>query len=270
MPDALPTDIPLERYLRVMETLAPHPDGLSLSELVGIMGLPKTTVHRLLGTLARTRAIRPSPRRPGAHVLAPRMLGLLYAAAPDDWLEALARPILTELADQTGLSCFLARLSERTVRSVASIAPETATIHAFVKPGQAFWPHAAATGKAILAFQPGEARARILPRPLPRLTDRTNTDPAILAAELEAVRAQGVAFCRGEDVPGLGGIACPIHVPGHGVAHAVALGSTVEVLFDDDIEQRIARLRLGARRLGNAISARLSVRGDARPMPLEA
>src|SRR5262245_27053841 len=42
---------------QLMELLAGSPDGLPLARLVQISGLPKTTVHRLLATLAELEIV---------------------------------------------------------------------------------------------------------------------------------------------------------------------------------------------------------------------
>ena len=64
--------------------------------------------------------------------------------------------------------------------------------------------HATATGKVLLAFTAGE------PPSLEAYTERTITDPAALARELEPVRAQGWAEAEGEREPDLNALAAPV------------------------------------------------------------
>lgn len=47
-----PPNRSVRNAFQLLELLAGSPDGLTLSRLVEISGLPKTTVHRLLATLA--------------------------------------------------------------------------------------------------------------------------------------------------------------------------------------------------------------------------
>lgn len=249
-------DKPLERYLRILEVAAAYPLGVTLAELVEILELPKTTAHRLLGGLLESGALIASRERQGAFVLGPRLLGLLYVGTPDEWLEPLSRPLLTDLAERTGLSAFIGKLSGRHLRAVASAAPSTATVLGYVMPGRELWLHAAASGKAVLAFQP-PGRVRQLVPSLPALTDRTVTDYKTLEEELARVRASGVATCEGEDVVGFGGIACPIHLPDLGVIYAVAVTGTNEMLFGARERDYVEALRDAAKRLSRAIGTRL-------------
>ena len=47
-----PPNRSVRNAFQLLELLAGSPDGLGLARMVEISGLPKTTVHRLLGTLA--------------------------------------------------------------------------------------------------------------------------------------------------------------------------------------------------------------------------
>src|SRR5688572_12654284 len=48
----------LSRALKLLNALAVHPQGLSLSEVAGFVGLPNSTAHRLLTTLQNERYVR--------------------------------------------------------------------------------------------------------------------------------------------------------------------------------------------------------------------
>ena len=65
--------------------------------------------------------------------------------------------------------------------------------------------HATAAGKVMLAFGP-----RAVPGELTAFTERTITDPEVLADELERVRGAGVAEAVGEREPDLSALAAPV------------------------------------------------------------
>lgn len=249
---------PLERYLRVIEIVAAFPLGIGMTEIMEIIDLPKSTVHRLLGSLVETGALTQSQHRASAYTLGARLLRALYVGTPDEWIEPLTRPVLSDLADRTGLSAFIAKLSDKEVRSVAIVAPENATVRGYVVPGRQLWPHAGSSAKAILAFQPQEVVDAILPSPLPRLTERTITDLKTLLKQYKEIRKTGIATCINEDFAGFGGLACPIHVEKVGVIYSVAVTATTEVLFGKNQDHYAAELRRCAKRLGNAIGTRLA------------
>jgi DNA-binding IclR family transcriptional regulator len=249
---------PLERYLRVIEIVAAFPLGVGMTEIMEIIDLPKTTVHRLLGGLVETGALTQSQHRASAYTMGARLLRALYVGTPDEWIEPLTRPVLSDLADRTGLSAFIAKLGDKEVRSVAIVAPENAAARGYVVPGRQLWPHAGSSAKAILAFQPQEVVNAILPSPLPRLTDRTITDLKALLKQFKEIRRTGLATCVDEDFAGFGGLACPIHVEKVGVIYSVAVTATTEVLFSKNQDHYVAELRRCARRLGHAIGTRLT------------
>ena len=123
-------------------------------------------------------------------------------------------------------------------------------------PGRELWPHAAASSKAILAFQSATVLKAVLPSPLPRLTDRTKTRLRDLQAELDSVRTQELAICVGEDVEGFAGIACPILQPGLDVLYSVAITGTIETLINRDRTKFEKLLRACAVRLSHAFEER--------------
>ena len=220
---------PLERYLRVLEIAAGFSAGIGLSGLAEVLDLPKTTAHRLAHNLVETGMLAFDDA--GRYRVGERFARLAYAGAPDAWIDSVGRTLLKDLADETGQACFIARLSDSRIRSVALEAPDT-LVRAYVMPGRELWPHTAASAKAILAYQSAAVRRAVLPSPLPRLTDRTKTRLKDLRAELDSVRRQGVALCVGEDVEGFAGIACPVLRPGFDVLYSVGVTGTIETLIN--------------------------------------
>jgi IclR family acetate operon transcriptional repressor len=80
-------------------------------------------------------------------------------------------------------------------------------------------PHATAAGKVMLAFD----TAGLPPvKALAAYTERTITDPDVLATELAAVRDHGWAEAVGEREPDLGAVAAPVF--GRGGELAAILG----------------------------------------------
>jgi DNA-binding IclR family transcriptional regulator len=128
-------------------------------------------------------------------------------------------------------------------------------------PGRELWPHAAASAKAILAFQSEAVIATLLTAGLPRLTGRTQTDRTALLQELAAVRRTGIATCIGEDVEGFAGIACPIPIGGIAIAYSLAITGTIESLIERNRLRYESLLRPLSKRLGAAMGIRLSQDG---------
>jgi DNA-binding IclR family transcriptional regulator len=250
-------DTPLDRYLRVLEVVANFPHGVSLTQIMEILALPKSTVHRLLRGLVGSGVLTSQSPRYGPYVLGNRLLNILYSGMSDDWIEWLARPILQELADRTGESCFMARLSDFNIHSVALATPEN-DVRSYVLPGRVLTPHGASSAKAILAFQTEATMRAILPSPLPAITDRTKTRLKDILSEYAEIRETRIALCIGEDVPGYAGIASPIIVPGFGVRYSVAITGTIDDLINRNQKKYSELLKGFAERIAKAMLIKLT------------
>jgi DNA-binding IclR family transcriptional regulator len=254
-------DSPLDRYFRVLEVVANFPHGVTLVQMVEVLGLPKTTVHRLLRGLVTSGALAALTPRYGPYVLGSRFLNILYSGMPDDWIDWLARPILKELVERTGETCFIARMSDFNIHSVAMVTPEN-DVRSYVLPGRILAPHGASSAKAILAFQSEAIVRAMLPSPLPAITDNTKTRLKDVLSEYEEIRQTNLAYCVGEDIPGFAGIASPIHLPSIGVKYSVAITGTVDDLIIKHKKKYSALVKTFAERLAAAMIIRLSQAGQ--------
>ena len=90
----------LGRYAVVLETIAASPDGMTLTELIAATGLPRGTLHRLIGALREVGYIAPRGGRK-VYGLGPRLLRLLHLGSAPASVPALARPMLQELSTGT-------------------------------------------------------------------------------------------------------------------------------------------------------------------------
>ena len=129
---------PLERYTRILELLASFPDGLALTEIARMLALPKTSAHRLLGTMQDSQLVDLAA---STYVLGARVKRLAYASADTEWIGAAVRPHLADLAAETDETCYLAKLhSGHQVSSVLMEAPDTPW-RGFLLPGKGMAPH---------------------------------------------------------------------------------------------------------------------------------
>ncbi|MBO1324235.1 helix-turn-helix domain-containing protein [Acetobacter sp. TBRC 12305] len=245
---------PLERYFRILEVVSAFPSGIGLGQIADIVDLPKPTVHRLLRGLTESRLLDCHPTAPQLYVTGARMRRLLYTSAGADWVENVTRSVLADIAEQTGQTCYIARFDDLKIRSVAMVTPDNPS-SGYVVPGRYLTIHSASSAKAILAFQDPALVRRILPYPLPRLTDKTITDVEDLFAQFAAIKNGAVAVCDGEDYQGFGGLACPVHLPEVGVIFSLALTGGVASVLGEKRADYEHILRIGAQRIAVALAA---------------
>ena len=257
-----PANGPLDRYMSVLELIAAFPDALTLADVSAMLDLPKTTAHRLLGGLKRSALVRGGTGG-RTYQLGERLQRLLHATAEDGWLTLLARPHLKHLTEASGETCYLTRLIGARVVVAVSQAPDVRW-RSYVQPGIEMPPNAAATAKAIIAFQNENLIAEALVGPLPRLTVHTRTDPTVVMKELAEVRRLGYASCIGEIDEGLAAIAVPVTQPDGQVLHALGMTGPLARIMDKRLVGRIEAMKRTATLLAAALSLGLKIKAPER------
>lgn len=258
----LDNDSPLERYFRALESIAISPGGMSVSEIAESCDLPVGTAHRLLQNLQRAGLVVSRGTKRKDYQLGQRLLRLLHAGSDSAWLEITVQPILNELADRLGDTCYLARLSGHVVMSIAWAAPSD-TLRGFIVPGHTLAPHVAASAKAILAFQTQEVIDKALAEPLPKMTPQTKTDRRQVEAEYAQVARQGYATCWNEMELGLGAIAVPIPLPDVGVIYSLGTAGLIDRLKRRTEKETVEVLRTAVEALARALRDRTPGEGKA-------
>lgn len=170
--------------LRLLELLHDRSGGLGVNEIAAALGLHRTVVYRLLGTL---RAHHLVVRDGGRYLLGPGLFELAGSVQAD--LRRAAEPHLATLADRVGATAFLTVADGDDAVSACVVEPRSARLHVSYRLGVRHPLTLSAAGLAILAgraAQPGE-------RP-----------------ELATARRRGYASTTGELEPGAWGLAMPL------------------------------------------------------------
>ncbi len=199
----------VDRALTILEVLATEREDVGLGDLAAHLGVHKSTVFRLLGTLEAHDLVAQQNER-GRYRLGLGLVRLSAVANLGMDLVQLVRPAAQDLNVATGETVNLAVLSDSTVLYVDQLFGTAALqTHSWV--GQRIPAHATSNGKVLLAFSDD---AQLVPRlcaeGLERYAARTLTQPKALAAEIAVVREQGWAISRDELEEGLLAIAAPV------------------------------------------------------------
>lgn len=213
---------------------------LGLATASHVLGVPRSTAYRLLRSLEGAGLlVYDTDREVYRLSLAVARLGQVALAGVD--LRTVARPRLQRLVEQTGESALLLvveSLSAIVIDMVPSGHPLKLTF-----PVGTPWPlHAGASNQVLLAHMEREAIQQVLRRALPRITDRTITDPERLRAVLARIRRRGYAYTVGELSPGVAGVAAPV-ISGGQLMGAVAVAGPASRLPATRVPEVAARLR---------------------------
>jgi DNA-binding IclR family transcriptional regulator len=245
-PPAMQSLTSIEKAVDVLFHLHTSALPVGVTQLGRAVGLPKSSVHRLLASLLSRGLVQQDERggyEPGIGLVA---LGL--GAQERDPLVSAARPVLEVEAAATGETVFLvAARSGRLV--VLDKAEGTGFLRASPQVGSAVPVHATAVGKLFLAFG-GAPRLRA---PLERFTEHTPANLAELERAVARARRDGTATSREEWLPGLCVIAAPISVRDQ-MRGALALGAPTPRLPAATETALLARVRSAA----DHIAARLA------------
>lgn len=239
------------RIVEILNAFKGPQSVLSLNELVKQTGMPKSSIHRILQQLIESDWIS---REDVGYRLG---LGLFEMGALFGYrsqLIAAARPHLRDLSGGRHI-VHLAVLDSREVvyldKMVGVLEKQLPS-----RIGGRLPAHGTGVGKAILAHAKYEALEAYLEEELLSLTPATITDPDEVRKELLRVRADGVAFDRGESVPGIICVAAPIFEQGI-VQAAVSVSASEATGNVDAMRSRVQAGALGiSRRLERATSNR--------------
>jgi IclR family transcriptional regulator, KDG regulon repressor len=182
--------------------------GVGVSELARRTRLNKSTAYRVLGMLERNGVVeRVGTRyRLGARL---HELGRSVYAPGSERTRDLLLPFVTDLYEATRHTVHLATLHGTDVVYLVKLYGHR-PVPAPSRVGGHLPAYCTAVGKVQLAFDPDAAAQLTGTAPLRPFTARTITDPAALAAELERIRRDGIAFDEEESQAGLSCVAAPV------------------------------------------------------------
>jgi DNA-binding IclR family transcriptional regulator len=188
-----------------------HQDaGLTIRALTETLGLPRTTIYRILNTLQRHDMVWRDEA--GAYHLGRRLLSLASHVASrvsDIDLAAICQPFMDKLASELGEGVKLSVIDRDGILVLAA-SPGRREYALTVAPGQRMPIHAGAASKLLLAHLPPEDFDYWLSKPLAAYTSKTITDPKRLRTELARIKRLGWAQDRGENAPSILAFAAPV------------------------------------------------------------
>ena len=201
----------ISRAAAILRALQGENGGLSLAQIAERVGLPRSTVQRIVTALSDERLLMTAS--PNGRVrLGPGLLALAADSRLD--VAEIAHPFLKELSQKTGETVDLSVLRRDYLIFLDQVVGDQ-RLRAVSAVGEAFPLTSTANGKAVLAMLDDDAVRTIVSRnPTPRLSMEA------LAAELAEVRRTGLAYDREEHTAGISAV---------GVAFADVLGSLYAV-----------------------------------------
>ena len=215
----------VEKSLQVIDLLSQTPQGLSLSEISSMMGLPRSSVHHILSTFLPRDYVAQDPETK-KYSLGFKFLSISSAILNNLDIRKTAFGHLRNLHQECSETVNLYLLRDGRITLIDKI-QKVGGLSLDTYVGFSTEPHSAASGKVLLAGLPRSEIQRMYgARALGNYGPHTITGVDQLLAELDKVREQGYAIDNEEHYEGVRCVAAPIRA-GRGVVAAVSITGSV-------------------------------------------
>ena len=240
----------VDKTLSVLEAVAQNAKGLSLADIVKLIGIPKTTVFRILEILSAREYVMWNKENEryyiGIKALEIGLSGLIGQDIVD-----VSIPYLQELSMSAGETSFLAVYNNGDVVYLYK-AEGNESIQTTARLGSRRPAYCTALGKVILANQPIEETDRIFDKKLSKLTEKTVVDRVKLYEEFANIRSNGFAVDDEGVEYGLYCLAVPIYNYTGAVIAAISVSGPIKRI-NEHREKVVEELK----NVGATISRRL-------------
>ncbi|GLW13029.1 transcriptional regulator [Microtetraspora sp. NBRC 13810] len=246
----------VSRALDIMELFL-RGETLSAGEITDRTGLPRTTVHELVTTLAGRSYLTVLHEQPTRYRLGMRLfqLGNVFAEQLDLAHEALLAA--REVAARCAETVHVAVLEEDEVVYIAKV-DSTHSVRMVSAVGRRLPAHCTGVGKMLLSGLGEEALDARYPPGVeqPGMTPNSITSPAALRAALARIREEDLAYDECESNDAVNCVAAPVRDQ-HG-AMVAAMSISVPILRWDEQRRRAwtSLVREGARALSERLGHR--------------
>ncbi|MGH2557759.1 MAG: IclR family transcriptional regulator [Thermomicrobiales bacterium] len=195
------TLLSVDKALLVVELLLRHPDPLSARAIAELLGINRTTTHRLLNALIYRGWIE-KPAGTASYRLSLKFLALAHVASQSRSFILEVRPVLDRLSRLSRETVHLGVLDGFEVVHIDKVeSPERVGISSRV--GSRAVPHVTGLGKALLAASPDAAVERYLRQATGRTAPERITNPDAFLEEIQETRERGYSIDNEEDSIGV-------------------------------------------------------------------
>ncbi len=222
----------LQRAGAILRALEGHHNGRSAGEVAAEVGLPRSTVYRLLKSLEAEHLVS-GVSGDGGFRLGPAFMR--YSSSANAWLTAQTHRQLQELSRDLDETVDLAVRSGASAYFIDQVAAEN-RLQAVSGIGLHFPLHCTANGKALLSLLNDGEVVDLLGAELEPLTSNSVVDIDVLLKELGRIRESGLAFDDEEHHLGISAVGTPLENPlGIGAALSVPVPTSRFVERRDEL-----------------------------------
>ena len=207
----------VERAFAILRALSVAPAGVS--EIAELVGLPKSTVARLLATLEGVDAVD-RVEEGSRYQIGDGLVELTGSTDASASMVVAVRPHLLQLAARSGEAAGFGVPQGYTMHYLVQVeSPQPVQVRDYS--GLAVPMHIGPSGLCVMAHWPLEDVQRYLSRPLEAYTSATVVDSTAILNRLAEIRRVGYAAVDEEFAEGLSSVAAPVFDSNGHVAGAI-------------------------------------------------
>lgn len=251
----------LHTALSVFCTFADVGREIGVSEMCTLTGLRKSQVSKIMKVFREHGLLQQNPvTRKYSPSLRAYSIGSEFVNRHP--LSHVALPVLRQLTESSGHSATLSVIDDlRTVHLLAVEGP--LFMDARWRAGRSIVFHVSASARVLIAFRDKEDVETIIERDgMPRMTERTITDPATLFTVLARIRERGFDVSRDEGVNGLGALAVPVMGATDDVVASLGLLFPSHLVPEAQDAGLLSRMHDSARQISGRLGATIYPFGD--------
>jgi len=198
----------VDRALDVLLCFSANTPVLSMTQISEIVGMNKSTVHRLLATLEAKRFVQRDPLT-GLYQPGNRLLQMAFLTTQKNNLFEVVEPYMKKLNELYRETITLSILDDSDV-VYSSVVESQQTVKLAAKPGQRLPAFCTASGKVLMAYSDEETIQKIFDQGFPEYTSFTIRSSETLIHIFRLVRERGFAYSEQEYEEGINAVAAPI------------------------------------------------------------
>lgn len=225
----------IEKALQILKCFADNNRALSVQEISTLVGINRTTVHRIVQSLVAEKFLQrdKDPHKISLGTAVLELGSALTHSLRSRSIVETALPHMEALRQKTGYAVTLELLTGN--QSILLCVLNGDRVWRFAGTVGDIMPwHAAAGAKAALAFLPEEELAPLLDQEMHTYTPDTITDVPAYLKELKKVRQSGYATDIGETLPGINAVAAPFfNYSGNPAGAVITLDIGLDVTSQD-------------------------------------
>ncbi|SLN64825.1 IclR family transcriptional regulator [Oceanibacterium hippocampi] len=231
----------LENGIRILQCFSAERSELRVSEVAEHLGLPKSTVSRLMKTLAESGLIEPDPKRRG---YGPGILAFELGNYFQKRLKLLdlVDEALSRLVDEYHATGYIGVLNGADIVLIR-VRQGSYPVRLVLEPGYRGQAFATTIGRVLMARLPDAEVRALHPDPLSHPEAEYETDIDSLLSDLANIRRDGVAATFNTNFSGFCAIGCAVESADEPQAVAFSLSFPTSAA-DDEIIKRMKKSML--------------------------